>query len=161
MVSTLPAYGDPALAGSSEDAPADILDTSDAGTAVPSLDRLHAMLASNAIALTVVLAAGVPLIRIYGAKGASIALVVAELTLSLCYEWSLSHTRPELRFDRGYVLRAAAATLTAGAVAPLLGVSPVASAVLASVIYIAALSVFGLTPDESRAALFRRRRPAV
>jgi O-antigen/teichoic acid export membrane protein len=130
------------------------------GYALLSLDRLHAMLASNATALTVVLAAGVPLIGAYGAKGAAIALVAAELTLSLCYEWSLSHTRPELRFDPGYVLRAAAATLAAGAVAVVLGVSPLASAVLGSAIYIAALFAFGLIPDEIREALFRRPRHA-
>lgn len=130
------------------------------GYALLSLDRLHAMLASNAIALAVVLAAGVPLIGAYGAKGAAIALVAAELTLSLCYEWSLSHTRPELRLNSGYVLRAAAATLTAGAVALVLGVSPLASAVLGSAIYLAALFVLGLIPDEIREALFRRHRPA-
>ncbi len=67
------------------------------GYALLSLDRLHAMLLSNAIALTVVVAAGVPLISAYGAKGAAIAMVAAELTLALCYEWSLSHTWPELR----------------------------------------------------------------
>jgi O-antigen/teichoic acid export membrane protein len=108
-----------------------------------------------------VLAAGAPLIGAYGAKGAAIALVAAELTLSLCYEWSLSHTRPELRFHPGYVLRAAAATVTAGAIALVLGVSPLASAVLGSAIYIVALLVLGLIPDEIREALFRRHRPAV
>jgi O-antigen/teichoic acid export membrane protein len=130
------------------------------GYALLSLDRLHAMLASNAIALTVVLAAGVPLISAYGAEGAAIALVAAELTLSLCYEWSLSRTRPELRFNAGYVLRVAAATVTAGAVALVLSVSPLASAVLGSAIYIVALLVLGLIPDEIREALFRRHRPA-
>ena len=69
------------------------------GYALLSLDRLRAMLVCNAIALTVVVAAGVPLISAYGAKGAAIAMVAAELTLALCYEWSLSHGRPELRLD--------------------------------------------------------------
>jgi O-antigen/teichoic acid export membrane protein len=131
------------------------------GYALLSLDRLHAILLSDAIALIVVVAAGAPLIGAYGAKGAAIALVAGELTLALCCEWSLSRTRPELRLGPGFVLRAGAATLLAGGVAVALDVSPLASALLGSAIYIAALLAFGIVPAEIREALFRRRRPAV
>jgi O-antigen/teichoic acid export membrane protein len=130
------------------------------GYGLLSLDRLRAMLVCNAIALAIVVAAGVPLISAYGATGAAIAMVAAELTLALCYEWSLSRTRPELRLGPGFVLRAGTATLLAGAVAVALEVSPLASALLGSAIYVAALLAFGIIPAEIRQALFRRRRPA-
>jgi O-antigen/teichoic acid export membrane protein len=130
------------------------------GYALLSLDRLRAMLVSNAIALTVVLTCGVPLISAYGAKGAAIALVAAELTLALSYEWSLSHERPLLRLDIGFLLRAAAATLLAGAAASVVGLPSVAAAVFGSALYIAALLALGIIPAEIREALFRRR-PAV
>jgi O-antigen/teichoic acid export membrane protein len=131
------------------------------GYALLSLDRLRAMLVSNAIALTVVLACGVPLISAYGAKGAAIALVAAELALALSYEWSLSYKRPELRLDVGFLLRAAAATLLAGAAASVIGLPSVAAAVFGSALYIAGLLALGMIPAEIREALFRRRRPAV
>jgi len=131
------------------------------GYALLSLDRLRAMLMSNAIALTVVVAAGVPLIGAYGAKGAAIAMVAAELTLALCYERSLSRERPELRLSRGFLLRAAAATLVAGGAAVAPGVAPLPSAVLGSAIYVAALLALGIIPAEIREVLFRRRRPAL
>ena len=38
-------------------------------------------------------------------------MVAAELTLGLSYEFTLTHMRPKLRMDLGFVLRAAAATL--------------------------------------------------
>lgn len=131
------------------------------GYALFSLDRLRAMLICNAIALTVVLTCGVPLISAYGAKGAAIALVAAELTLGLSYEWALAHKRPELRLGLGFVLRAAAATFLAGAAASVLALTPVAAAMLGSALYVAALLALGIIPAEIREALFRRRRPAI
>ncbi len=131
------------------------------GYALLSLDRLHAMLVSNGIALTVVVAAGVPLIIADGAKGAAIALVAAELTLALCYEWSLSSGLPELRLSSGFVLRAVAAAVLAGGVALALDLSSLASAVLGSAIYAATLLALGIVPPEIRHALLHRRRPAV
>ncbi len=128
------------------------------GYALLSLDRLRAMLVSTAIALAVVVGAGVPLISAYGAKGAAIALVAAELTLALGYELSLSHKRPELRLAPGYVLRAVAATLAAGAAALALDLSSVVSAVLGLALYIAALLALGIIPAEIHEAVFRRRR---
>jgi O-antigen/teichoic acid export membrane protein len=130
------------------------------GYALLSLDRLHAMLVSNAIALCVVMAAGVPLITAYGADGAAIAMVAAELTLAVCYEWSLSRKRPGLRLGRGFVMRVAAATVAAGGVAVALDISPLASAVLGSLIYIGILLALGIIPAEIREAVLRRRRPA-
>jgi O-antigen/teichoic acid export membrane protein len=130
------------------------------GYTLLSLDRLRAMLICNAIALTVVLACGVPLISAYGAKGAAIAMVVAELTLALSYEWSLSHEQPELHLDLGFVLRAAAATLVAGGAASALGLPSVAAAIVGVVLYLAVLLALGIIPPEIRQALFRRRHSA-
>jgi O-antigen/teichoic acid export membrane protein len=130
------------------------------GYALLSLDRLRAMLVCNAIALTVVVACGVPLISAHGAKGAAIALVAAELTLGLSYEFSLSHERPELRLRPGFVLRAAAAALAAGAAASVLALPALAAAVLGSALYLAALFALGIIPAEIREAIFRRRHPA-
>ncbi len=129
------------------------------GYALLSLDRLRAMLVCNAIALTVVLACGVPLITVYGAKGAAIALVAAELTLAFCYEQALSRERPALRLDRGFVMRAVAATLLAGVVAGALPLPAVAAAALGLGLYVAALSALGIIPAEIREALLARRRP--
>jgi O-antigen/teichoic acid export membrane protein len=127
------------------------------GYALLSLDRLHAMLASNGAALAVVAAAGVPLITTYGAKGAAIAMVAAELTLALCYEWSLSFERPELRLAPGFALRVAAAMVVAGAVALSLDLSSLASAMVGSTLYIVAILALGIVPSEIRHALMPRR----
>jgi O-antigen/teichoic acid export membrane protein len=131
------------------------------GYGLLSLDRLRAMLVSNGIALTVVIAAGVPLISAYGAEGGAIAMVAAELALALCYEWSLSAGRPDLRLSPAFVLRAAVATLVAGAAALALDVSSLASAAIGSTIYLAAVLALGLVPAEIREALSRRNRRAI
>ena len=129
------------------------------GYALLSLDRLRAMLICNAIALTVVLACGVPLISAYGAKGAAIALVAAELTLGFSYERALAHKRPELRLDLGFALRAVAATGLAGAIASSLALPPVAAGALGFALYLLAALVLGIVPAEIREALLRRRHP--
>jgi O-antigen/teichoic acid export membrane protein len=131
------------------------------GYTLLSLDRLRPMLVSNAVALAVVVLCGVPLIRAYGAQGAAIAMVAAELTLALCYEWSLSRWRPDSRLAVGFVLRAAAAMLVGGAVPVALGLAPLPAAVLGAAIYTAGLAALGIIPAELRDALLQRRRPAV
>ena len=130
------------------------------GYALLSLDRLRAMLVCNAVAFTVVVACGAPLISAYGAKGAAIALVAAELTLGFSYERALARNRPELRLNLGFVTRAAAAALLAGAVASALALPAVAAAALGSSLYIAALLALGIIPAEIHEALFRWRHPA-
>jgi O-antigen/teichoic acid export membrane protein len=131
------------------------------GYALLSLDRLRAMLVCNAIAFIVVLACGVPLISAYGAKGAAIAMVAAELALALGYERSLSHNRPAVRLPLDFVLRATIATIVAGVAASVLGLPSVATAAIGLALYIASLLALGIVPDEVREALFRRRRPAI
>jgi O-antigen/teichoic acid export membrane protein len=130
------------------------------GYALFSLDRLRAILACSVVALVVVLVCGVPLISAYGAKGAAIALVAAELTLGLSYEWSLSHTRPELRMGIGFVLRVAVATLLAGIAASVLGLPSAATAALGVALYVVALLALGIIPVEIRDALLKRHHAA-
>jgi O-antigen/teichoic acid export membrane protein len=130
------------------------------GYALLSLDRLRAMLICNAIALAVVLLGGVPLISSYGAKGAAIAMVAAELTLGLSYELALSRRRPQLRLDPGFLLRALAATLAAGGAAVAVGLTPLPSALLGSALYGMALLALRIIPAEIREALLRRWHPA-
>jgi O-antigen/teichoic acid export membrane protein len=126
------------------------------GYALLSLDRLRSMLLCNAIAFAVVVACGIPLISAYGAKGAAISLVAAELTLGLSYERALSHKQPQLRLDRGFVLRAGGAALLAGAATSLLSLPAVLAAALGSTLYVAALLALGIIPAEIREALLSR-----
>lgn len=130
------------------------------GYALLSLDRLRAMLVCNAIALIVVLGCGVPLISAYGAKGAAIAMVAAELTLAISYERALTRERPGLRLGPVFVLRGLAPALIAGAAASVLGLPSVVTAVIGVALYLAALLALGIVPDEIREALFKRGRSA-
>jgi O-antigen/teichoic acid export membrane protein len=130
------------------------------GYTLLSLDRLRPMLVSNAVALAIVVVCGVPLISAYGAQGAAIAMVAAELTLALCYEWSLSRGRPGSRLAVGFVLRTAVAMLAAGAVPIALGLAALPAAVLGLALYTAGLAALGIIPAEIRDALLRRSHPA-
>jgi O-antigen/teichoic acid export membrane protein len=130
------------------------------GYALLSLDRLRAMLVCNAVALAVVLACGVPLISAYGAKGAAIAMVAAELTLAVCYERALTLDRPRLRLGPGFIVKGAGAALLAGAATSALGLPSVVAAVLGAGLYLAALLALGIVPDEIHEALFKRHHSA-
>lgn len=126
------------------------------GYALLALDRLRAMLVCNAAALFVVLACGIPLISAYGAKGAAIAMVLAELTLAACYERALTVERPRLRLGPLFVLRGLVPALLAGALASVLGLPSVVAAMLGVALYLAALLALGIVPEEILQALFRR-----
>jgi O-antigen/teichoic acid export membrane protein len=123
------------------------------GYSLLSLDRLRAMMISNGIALAVVLAVGLPLVSEYGAEGAAIAMVAAELTLAVCYEIALTRDRPQLRLAPDFLLRAGAATLVAGATATALGLSSLASAVVGLAIYVVLVATVGIVPPEIRQTL--------
>lgn len=128
------------------------------GYALLSLDSLRAMLIANGIALIVVLACGVPLISAYGATGAGIAMVAAELSLALGYEWSLARHRPGVRLGPGFFLKAVAATLIAGAAMTALDLPSAAAAALGLALYVAGMLALGIVPAELREALLKRRR---
>lgn len=128
------------------------------GYSLLSLGRLRSMLISNAIALAVVLAAGIPLISAHGAIGAAIALMAAELTLAVCYEVSLTRGRPQLRPSAGFLPRAAAAAAAAAVPVLLLGLPSLAAALVGLAIYSGVLIALGAVPPELRHALMPKSR---
>jgi O-antigen/teichoic acid export membrane protein len=130
------------------------------GYALLSLGALRAMMISNAIALCIVFAAGIPLISAHGATGGAIALTAAELTLALCYEVSLTRGRPQLRPSLGFIARVACAAGLAVLPTILLDLSSLASALIGAVIYALALLLLRAVPVELRQALFPNRTPA-
>jgi O-antigen/teichoic acid export membrane protein len=127
------------------------------GYALLSLDRMRAILVSNAIALVIVVTAGVPLTKAYGAVGTAITLLAAELTLAACYELALTHQRSGLRPAVGFVGRVIFAAVVAGLPALLLGLPSMASGAVGAVTYLAALLVLGAVPVELRQALSPKR----
>jgi O-antigen/teichoic acid export membrane protein len=127
------------------------------GYALLSLGRLRAMLVSNAIALTVVFAAGIPLISAHGAKGGGIALLAAELTLACCYEIALTRGRSQLRPSLGFVARVVLAVAVAGAVTAVAGLPSLPAAVLAGAVYALAAIALRVVPAEVRHALLPRK----
>lgn len=128
------------------------------GYALLSLDSMRAILVSNAVALGVVAAAGVPMIHAHGAIGAAITLLAAELTLAACYEISLTGRRREMRPAIGFVARVVLAAAIAMLPVLALGVPSLAAAVIGAVVYGAMLLALGIVPAELRAA-FRRQPP--
>jgi O-antigen/teichoic acid export membrane protein len=128
------------------------------GYALLSLDRTRSILVANAIALTVVFAAGVPLIKAHGAIGGAIALVAAELTLAACYEVALTRGRPDIGVPPGFVARVALAGLLAVVPVMLLGLPALVMTVIGAVVYGGALLVFGALPEELRRDLLAGRR---
>jgi O-antigen/teichoic acid export membrane protein len=130
------------------------------GYTLLSVDGLRAILASNAIALAVVVLAGIPLIQAHGAIGAAITLLAAEGTLALCYELAATHGRPALRPSPAFVARVGCAA-AAGMLPPLLlGLPSVAAAPLGALTYLLALLVLRAVPDELYSALRPGRRAA-
>jgi O-antigen/teichoic acid export membrane protein len=128
------------------------------GYALLALGRLRAMLISNAIAFTIVIGAGVPLIVTHGALGAAIAMTTAELALGLSYELALTRGRPELRARSGFLVRVVVAAALACVPASLLGLPSLATAVIGAGIYGGTVLVLGVVPTELRDA-FRPVRP--
>jgi O-antigen/teichoic acid export membrane protein len=129
------------------------------GYALLSLGRLRAMLVSNALALSVVFAAGIPLIRAHGATGGAIALVASELTLGVCYEVALTRGRPQLRPSPSFVARAACAAAVAAVPVLVLGLPSLVAAVAGMLIYGGTLIVLRAVPVELLHALRPSRRP--
>ena len=130
------------------------------GYALLSINRMRAILVSNAVALGVVAAAGVPLIAAHGAVGAAITLLCAELTLAACYEISLTRHRRELRPELGFVGRVGCAALIATIPVTLLGLSSLAAAALGAALYLTLLIALRVFPAELMQALLPRRAAA-
>jgi O-antigen/teichoic acid export membrane protein len=123
-----------------------------------SLGRLRSILTSNAIALAVVLGAGIPLISAHGAIGAAIALMAAELSLAVSYEVSLTRGRPQLRPSPGFLWRAACAAAAAALPVLVLGLPSLVAALVGLAIYCGVLIALGAVPPELRHALMPKSR---
>jgi O-antigen/teichoic acid export membrane protein len=124
------------------------------GYALLSLGRLRAMMVSNALALAVVFAAGIPLIDAHGAIGGAIALMVAELTLAVSYELALTRARARLRPPVGFLAKVALAVAIAAVIPLVAGLPSLVSAVAAGAVYAAVLIALKAVPEEIRQSLW-------
>ena len=127
------------------------------GYALLALGRLRAMLIANAIAFSIVVGAGVPLIVAHGALGAAIALTTAELALGLCYELALTRGRPEVRAPFGFLARVAFAALLACVPVSLSGLPSLAMALIGAAVYVTTAFALRVVPTELLDALRPRR----
>ena len=118
------------------------------GYALLSLGRLREMLISNALAFSVVIGAGIPLIMSDGARGAAIAMTTAELVLALSYELAITRGRPELRPEARFVARVIVAAVVACVPMVLLGLPSLAMAVIGGVVYAGAALALRVVPTE-------------
>jgi O-antigen/teichoic acid export membrane protein len=122
------------------------------GYALLSIGRLRAMLVSNAVAFTVVIGAGIPLITAHGAIGAGITMTTAELALGLSYEIALTRSHPEVRPRLSFLLRVVCSALIACVPAIVLGLPSLPTAALGAAIYAACALALRIVPTELRDA---------
>lgn len=118
------------------------------GYALLSLDLTRMILVANAIALGVVVLAGIPLIRAHGAIGGGIALVAGELALAACYELALNRHIRGVGIPIGSVVRVALAAALATVPLMLLGPPALVMAIAGALIYVVALYAIGGIPPE-------------
>ncbi len=123
------------------------------GYALLSLGRMRAMLISNALAFSVVIGAGIPLIMSDGARGAAIAMTAAELLLALSYELAITRGRSELRAEATFVARVIVAAVLACVPVVILGLPSLVMAVVAAVVYGGAVLALRVVPAELLDAL--------
>ncbi len=125
-----------------------------------SLRRHGAILAANGIALVAAVALTLALVPAYEARGAAVAIVLAELASASVMVAVLLRTRPQL----AGTLRGVPAVLLAagaGAAVALVPVIPaVADVVLGSAVFFGVLALLGRFPPEVRDALRRGSTPA-
>jgi len=123
------------------------------------MGRYRSLLVANALGLLVTLVTAIVLVGPYGARGAAVATVAAEIALALATTWALARARPDLKLPLAgvpIVLAAGGAGVGAGR---LLGIHPVVDAAVGLLVYGAALALLGRFPPEVAHAF--RRGPAV
>ena len=131
------------------------------GYALLALARYRALLLANALALAVSATLSLALSPTYGATGAAVATLVAEITLAVAYGVALMLHSPELRVSPRLLPR----IMLAAGVAAAMFIVPLPvpielRAALALVVYGAALFVVRAVPPEIGNALSSRLRPA-
>ncbi|HEV2923480.1 MAG TPA: oligosaccharide flippase family protein [Solirubrobacteraceae bacterium] len=123
-----------------------------------ALHRHRSALIVSATGLVVSVCLTVALVPVLEAKGAAVAFAAAELAVAASSFLLLRAASPDLRFSMRVPSRVVLAALLAGSVALIPGLSSLAAALIAVVIYLAALAVLRAIPDELRHALLARRR---
>ena len=127
------------------------------GITLLSLRRQRDIALSNALALAVVLTAGLALISAYGGEGAAVAGLLAESTLLLASVAFLAVARRSVLPRMTFVWRPLAA-LAAGLATMLVPLPPWIDGVVAATVFTAAAFAVGAVPREILEAL-RRRAP--
>jgi O-antigen/teichoic acid export membrane protein len=116
--------------------------------ALLSLHAHRALLAANAAGFTVAVALALLLTPSYGAQGAAVATLGAEIALALASFALLMRRRPDLRPDPRVVPRVLAASAPALAVPLVLGLPALPGTVLAAALYVALLLLLRAVPAE-------------
>jgi len=124
-----------------------------------SLHRHRELLITSVVALVVSVVLTLVLVPPLDAPGAAIAFSAAEAVLALCSYALLRRARPQLRFARRVPVRVLGALALGAAAALIPGLSSLASAVVASAVYFAALLALGAIPQELVDAALHRARP--
>jgi O-antigen/teichoic acid export membrane protein len=118
------------------------------GMTLLALKRTRALLVANALALAVAISATLALGGIGWARGASIALVVAEMLLAGSYTVALARQGVALRVRIGGVASVAVAAAMGVGVALLTGVSSLPATIIGVTIYLLVLALTGGLPPE-------------
>lgn len=127
------------------------------GFALLSLARYRALLLANALALAVSVGLTLALAPSYGANGAAVATLVGEAVLAAAYGVALMRSEVDLRVSPRIVPAVGLACAAAATVLLVPGVPELADALLAPVLYVAALALLGVIPKEIGQALSLRR----
>jgi O-antigen/teichoic acid export membrane protein len=127
------------------------------GITLLSLRRQRDIALSNALALAVVLTAGLGLISVYGGEGAAVAGILAESALLVGLVASLAATRRSVLPRLLFVWRPLAA-LAAGLATVLLPLPPWVDGLVAAAVFTTVALAVGAVPGEIVEAL-RRRAP--
>ena len=123
-----------------------------------SLRRHRALLVSNTVALAASVVLTLVLGSAYGAQGAAIATVAAELALALSTAVLLVRARGGLRLPLGVLPPVAVALAVAASVTLVPGLPDAAAAVVAGAVYFGVLLALGRVPRELLEALRARPR---
>jgi O-antigen/teichoic acid export membrane protein len=113
-----------------------------------AIHRQRAQAVANAVALVVLLIAGLALIPSFGANGAAVAAIIAETSLAVFLFVAVARAESALRPSLVFAWKPVTAGTLALALVLTLGLSAVLGAVIATVVYLATLLVTRAIPPE-------------
>jgi O-antigen/teichoic acid export membrane protein len=126
------------------------------GYALLSLARHRAIMLANAVAVALAGALTIALVPPYGAVGAAISLVAAELSIAACYGLALRRSDPGLMHRLAAAPRILIGAALALAVPLAFGLSDIAAVLVGSAVYAIALVMLRAVPSELKEALLGR-----